>query len=46
MTVNDSCYELEDDRVKVEELGSKELILSTCSYQSNLRFVIFTEKQE
>lgn len=39
--INDSCYELENDRLEGEKFGNKELILSTCSYQSDLRLVLW-----
>lgn len=40
VNVNDSCYEIGDDRVEEDESGSKELILSTCSNFADQRLVV------
>ena len=39
---NDACYEL--DSVSEEDLESKVLILSTCSYHSDLRLIVETSR--
>lgn len=43
--VNDSCYELEDDRAGEVEFGDKELLLSTCSSFADQRLVVFGNLQ-
>ena len=41
---NDACYELED--ATGEEPDKKELILSTCSYRSDVRLIVETSGEE
>lgn len=43
--VNDSCYELEDDRAGQVEFEDKELLLSTCSSFADQRLVVFGKLQ-
>lgn len=43
--VNDSCYELEDDRAGEVKFGDKELLLSTCSSFAEQRLVVFGKLQ-
>ena len=45
MKVNDSCYELEDDRAGKVEFGDKELLLSTCGSFADQRLVVFGKLQ-
>lgn len=43
--MNDSCYELEDDRVGEEEFEDKEPLLSTCSSFADQRLVVLGKLQ-
>lgn len=43
--VNDSCYELEDDRSGEVEFWDKELLLSTCGSFADQRLVVFGKLQ-
>ena len=43
--VNDSCYELKDDRAGQVEFEDKELLLSTCSSFADQRLVVFGKIQ-